>query len=240
MGKTATLVDKWNPDQDWGSNKTLRNTLDAPIVMEKLSIVIRKAKTGKARGLDMTPVKFYKYGGEIVYKSILDVFNFGLRRNDYPQICVYGVINSIYEIEKMSKPENYRKITLLSSLGKVFDSVMNNRMSFVKEARRIENPFQNGFKQGTQSTDNLFILNSVIDKYNAVKRQLYICYVDFKSAFDFISRHHALLFKLLSQGFNGKLFRLLRSLFSNDRSRVKCKASFVNYYVTYMVCFKVL
>ena len=44
--------------------------------------------------------------------------------------------------------------------------------------------------------------------------------MDFKCAFDYISRH-ALLFKLISQGFNGKLFQLLRSLFSKAISSVK-------------------
>ena len=97
---------------------------------------------------------------------------------------------------------------------------MNNRLCFVKEALQIENPFQNGFKQGCQPTDNLFILNSIIEKYEAKKRPLYISYVDFKSAFDYVN-WHALLFKMLSQGFSGNLFKLLRSLFAKARSRVK-------------------
>ena len=61
-------------------------------------------------------------------------------------------------------PENYRKITLLSSLGKLFDSILNNRSCFCKEVLQSENPWQYGFKRGTQSTDNLFILNGVVEK----------------------------------------------------------------------------
>ena len=56
MDKIATLVDTWNPDQHWGSNKTLHDIMDAPVVMEELSMAIHKAKTGKASGLDMIPV----------------------------------------------------------------------------------------------------------------------------------------------------------------------------------------
>ena len=47
-----------------------------------------------------------------------------------------------------------------------------------------------------------------------------MCYVNFKSAFDVVNRH-ALLFKLISQGFDGKLFSLLRSLLKKARSCVK-------------------
>ena len=35
---------------------------------------------------------------------------------------------------------------------------MNNRLCFVKEALQLENPFQNGFRKGSQTTDILFIL----------------------------------------------------------------------------------
>ena len=49
---------------------------------------------------------------------------------------------------------------------------------------------------------------------------LFLCYVDFKSAFDYINRH-ALLFKLITQGFTGKIFEILRDLFGKAKSRVK-------------------
>lgn len=81
-------------------------------------------------------------------------------------------------------------------------------------------PMQSGFKSGTQSTDNLFILNGIIEKYHALKRPLYTCFVDFKSAFDFVNRH-ALLFKLITRGFGGKMFGIPRDLFSKARSMVK-------------------
>ena len=52
------------------------------------------------------------------------------------------------------------------------------------------------------------------------KKPLCVYYVDFKSAFDYVHRH-ALLFKLLTQGFTGKMFSLLRNLFGKSKSQVK-------------------
>ena len=70
--------------------------------------------------------------------------------------------------------ENYRKISLVLSLGKIFDSVLNNRLCFCREAFGLNNPWQNGFKQGSRTTDNLFLFNAILDKYKALKRPLYV------------------------------------------------------------------
>ena len=64
------------------------------------------------------------------------------------------------------------------------------------------------------------MINAIIDKYHALKRPLFLCYVDFKSAFDCINIH-ALLFKLMTQGFTGIIFEILRDLFGKAKSRVK-------------------
>ena len=128
----------------------------------------------------------------------------------------------------ISQPENYRKITLISALGKLFDSILNNRLRYCKDAFKLDNHWQNGFKQGSRTTDNLFIYNAVIDKYQTKKRPLYVCYVDFKSAFDHINRH-ALLFKLMSHGFTYKIFTILRDLFSKNKSIVKWNSKLGEY-----------
>ena len=65
---------------------------------------------------------------------------------------------------------------------------------------------QNGFKPDARTTDNTFILNGIIEKYTALKRPLYICFVDFKSAFDHVNRQ-ALLFKLTNQTLKEKCLK---------------------------------
>ena len=115
-----------------------------------------------------------EYGSETIQNSILALFNFVHRSGDFPQAWAEGIINPVYKAGKTSEPKNYRKITLLSSLGKLFESVLNNRFCFIKEALKLENPLQNRLKMGSQSTDNLFILNSILEKYEANKRPLYI------------------------------------------------------------------
>ena len=220
MDKISSFISEWSPDNALCQDPYINDIMDAPIIRYELEQVLRKAKIGKAGRADAIPLEFYKYSSEPVRKAILALFNYVFQSGEYPELWSNGIINQIYKSGEMRCPENYRKITLLSSLGKLFDSVLNNRLCFCKEALRLHNPWQNGFKPGSWTTDNLFIFNAIIDKYQATKKPLYVCYVDFKSAFDYVNRH-ALLFKLLTQGFTGKMFSLLRNLFGKSKSQVK-------------------
>ena len=88
----------------------------------------------------------------------------------------------------------------------------------------MEDPFQNGFKHGARATGKAFLLNGLIDISSARKRPLYVFYIDFKSAFDKVTRT-ALMFKLFMRGVSGKYFKIIKSMFDNSKSRVKYYSS---------------
>ena len=111
-------------------------------------------------------------------------------------------------------------IILLPALSKVFENVLNNRLSFCKETVIPKDPLQNGFNKNAPVTDNIFILNGIIEKYKVTKKPLYICFVDFKSAFDLVNRQ-ALFYKLKKQDIKGKFYRIIKSMLSKAKSRVK-------------------
>ena len=170
--------------------------------------------------MDGIPTEFLKFSNGILDKTLLAVYNFIFDKGIYPDIWATGLINPIFKSQDKSMPENYRKVTLLSSISKTFENVLNNRLSFCRESLQLEDPFQNGFKKDTPVTDNIFILNGIIEKYKACKKTLYICFVDFKSAFDVIDRQ-ALLYKLQKQDIKGNFYRILRSMLTKAKSRVK-------------------
>ena len=64
-------------------------------------------------------------------KIAVRAFNYVFENSDYPEIWSHGIISPISKAGEMHCPENYRKITLLSSLGKIFESVLNNRLCFL-------------------------------------------------------------------------------------------------------------
>ena len=220
MHKLSDFIEKCYAEIPPCHNAFINEVMNAPMTLTELKQAIGRAKNGKSGGIDGIPIEFIKYGTGTIHNAILALFNYIFDHGQYPDLRSRGIVNPVYKTGSMCSPENYRKITLISALGKIFDSILNNRMHFCKEDLWVDNVWQNGFKPGSHTTDNSFIFNAVIDNYTALKRPLFVCYVDFKSAFDFINRH-TLLFKLITNGFTGKVFTILRDLFSKSKSRVK-------------------
>ena len=79
-------------------------------------------------------------------------------------------------------PSNDRGITLLSSLGKLFSSLIYNRIENEIESKGILSPSQAGFRKNYKTTDHIFTLFSVIKKALCKGKYLYTCFVDFRKA----------------------------------------------------------
>ena len=61
-------------------------------------------------------------------------------------------------------PNNYRGITLNSCFGKLFCHVLNNRITFELESMSFLKSQQAGFRSNHRTSDQLFILRTVVDK----------------------------------------------------------------------------
>ena len=105
-------------------------------------------------------------------------------------------------------------------IGKLFESILNNRLQFKNEVCNDNDPYQAGFKTNSRTTDNIFILCAIIDKQRCLSKPLYTCFVDFTKAFDYIDRT-ALYYKLLKRGIDGNLINIIKSMFSKAECRVK-------------------
>ena len=181
MAKLEEVINSRGIDFHYNMNEIQHQIMNFPITQTELYHAIRKSKVGKACGSDAIPVEFYKHGEEMLHKAILALFNYVFHNGAYPQIWSEGIINPILRQAKWLCLKTTQKLrSCRRLLGKLFDSILNNRLCFCKEVLQSENPWQNGFKHGTQSTDNLLILNGVVEKYQAQKCPAYMCFVDFK------------------------------------------------------------
>ncbi len=97
-----------------------------------------------------------------------------------------------------------------SNLGKIFSSILNNRIVNFLNEHNVLSPSQIGFLPNYRTTDHIYTLHTLINKHvkQTKNGKIFACFIDFKKAFDSIW-HDGLYYKLLQSGVGGKVMILL-------------------------------
>jgi hypothetical protein len=100
------------------------------------------------------------------------------------------------------------------------ETVLDNRINFVNEAFKKTDKYNGGFLKGSHTQDNLLIIDACIEKQLNTGKRLYIAFVDFKKAFNYVN-HNILFYKLIKTGMSGRFVNLLRNMYSKIKGVVK-------------------
>ena len=115
---------------------------------------------------------------------------------------------------------NYRGITVESVIAKLCAMIFDHRIAVWAEAEGIKAKGQAGFIKDFRTTDNIFVVKSLIDKQKQTHGKLYCCFKDFKKAFDTVP--HGLLWQVLETlGIRGPILDCIKSLYSHDSAAVR-------------------
>ena len=156
---------------------------------------------------------------------ILNIFNQILLLEYFPEEWAKGEVSAVFKQGDKNDVNNYRGITVQSCLGKFFTRMMNNRLSKWADTNDILYEGQYGFRSGRGTVDCLFILHSLIELLLAKGKKLYVAFIDYEKAYDYLSRA-ALWLKLINSGVSFKFIRIYKDMYSklkltvkNDRSK---------------------
>ncbi len=112
---------------------------------------------------------------------IVKIFNIVLESGLVPTSWSVGVIKPIFKNKgSIDDPDNYRGITLLSCLGKLFTNCINKRLTDYIESTGTLGEEQAGFREGYSTCDHIFVLNSLIELYLSRKKRMYCEFIDYK------------------------------------------------------------
>ena len=113
---------------------------------------------------------------------------------------------------------NYRGISLLSVVGKVYGGILIERIR-VSSDRAIGEE-QCGFREGRGCVDQIFTVRQICEKYMGVNREVYMAFMDLEKAYDRVDRS-ALWQVLRIYGVGGNLLKAVQSFYSESRACVK-------------------
>jgi len=188
--------------------------LDYRITKHEITKGINELKNGKASGPDGICNELLKHSTHAMLDSLTKTFNLVLTSGVYPDSWAKGFITPIHKKEDPLLPDNYRGITITSCIGKLFNSILNCRLIDFLNKRNILRPEQIGFRAKCRTSDHIFVIKALCDKYKKRdKKEVYMCFIDLQKAFDSIS-HPCLLFKLLEMNMNGHVYEIIKSMYS--------------------------
>ena len=232
------VVKRYLVEHDENCNECSNNhvhydyTLNREIVPSEIKVAIDCMKTGKAPGPDGLSIEFYKNMPENVLLPLLSkLYNIIMEKGKFPEKWCQAIICPLYK-GKGSKhlKNNYRGISLLNVIGKVFTKVLNNRFVNWTEKNELLKYEQIGYRQGFSTVDHLFSMQAIVQKYLTRKAgRIYILYVDFSKAFDCI-QHDILWYVLLKNGCHGNFITVIRDMYSKLTSCVKTSSTGLSNY----------
>jgi len=191
--------------------------LDSDISHDEVVQALKQLKSGKAPGADKLLPELLIHGQDTLIPYFTDIFQYIFDKGVYPETWAEGTLQLIYKKGDRNDPGNYRDITLLSCLGKLFDQILYNRL----KVSNIEiNEAQCGFRQDYSTVDNVFVLQALISKSFMDKQTLYCAFIDLKRAFNSIYRQ-GLWYKLISSGYGGRLVKIVKNMYEKIKCRVR-------------------
>ncbi|XP_025163183.1 uncharacterized protein LOC112590540 [Harpegnathos saltator] len=150
---------------------------------------MKKLKDNKAVGGDEIPNEAWKYGGERMEEWIREMCNRVWRGEEWPEEWKEGIVVPIVKKGEGRVVGEYRGVTLMNTLYKIYASVLAGRLRKEVEEKGLIPQNQTGFRKGLGVIDNIYVMNYVINRQLGRKGgKLVALFVDLKAAFDTVDR----------------------------------------------------
>ena len=149
----------------------LSSNLDQPFTKKDFIEAVRKLKNNKATCFDQVSNEMLKNGSEPLAKPLLLIFNTILKFNLYPNEWKKDILAPLHKSGDKTDVNNFRGLAYSSCLGKLFNSMLRQRLEKLCIDKCFVTPCQASGKAGAQTSDHLLVLKHIIHKYIKVGKQ---------------------------------------------------------------------
>ena len=180
------------------------NMINMNFSEDEILSAIDTLKSSKSPGLEAIPAEFIKHWKDTLAQDITTIVNYMTEERNFPDMWSEGLRSAVFKSAKRSLINSYRGITILPIVENVFEVAVYRRMSFANEAMGKIDKYSGGFINISRTSDNIFILNELIQRQLILGQSLFVCFVDFSKAFDLVN-HHILFFEIMKEGWHGRV-----------------------------------
>ena len=189
-----------------------------PIEYSEVYEQIKRLKDGKSPGPDGLYNEVLSLGALILTPHLTRLFNMIIDTETIPEQWRTSDIILLFKKGNPADVGNYRPISLLSSIYKLFSSILLKRIT--QSIDKTQPREQAGFRSGFSTMDHIHTVEQIIEKCREFNRPLYVAFIDYSKAFDSVS-HCSIWNALHYSGVNQKYINILKCIYANSTSRIK-------------------
>ena len=177
---------------------------------DELQKLIHALKNNKAPGIDGISNYIIKVSAVIIIPVLVKLFNCCMSIGFFPDQLKIASIVPLHKGGDCMDELNYRPISLLPLLGKLFEKVIKKRFIKFLDKYKLINPHQFGFRKGYSTELAVAEVQNMLLKNLDNKKVSCAIFLDLAKAFDTVD-HKLLLDKLEKHGIRGHALSLIKS-----------------------------
>ena len=167
--------------------------MNASITREEVIKAMKAMKNNKSAGIDNLPVEVIKNNrlADLLTVLFKKCFDLGIT----PDIWKQSIVSLVPKSSTLDTrdPLQYRGISLVPVVYKIYSYILNCRLSSWEEEIRILHDAQKGLRKDRGTVDHLSTLTSIIEIQKLKRRSTFVAFIDFGKAYDAIDEQSYLV-----------------------------------------------
>ena len=203
--------------------KEQQNFSFRPIEIESIIQEILQLDNTKASPKDSIPPKIIKENCDIFSYKLVNDFNVSVISGIFPDNLKYADVSPAFKKGDRLDKENYRPVSILSSLSKIFERLFYYQINVYMDPKLSMHLC--GFRKNMSAQNCLLVMLEKWRKCLDYKGSTGVLLTDLSKAFDCLI-HDLMIAKLNAYGFDYNSLKLIYSYLSNRHQRVRVNCSY--------------
>lgn len=187
---------------------------------EEVDIIVSELRTNCAPGFDGITSELMKKLRQVITEPLSHLCNVSFETGTFPSVLKEAIVTPIYKAGDRKLPTNYRPISVLTTISKIIEKLVNKRLICYLESNSILSKNQFGFRRNKSTEDAVLSLTSLVSGYVDAGERCVGVFLDLQKAFDTVCIP-ILLAKLESIGIRGVVHDWFREYLTDRTQSVR-------------------
>lgn len=195
-----------------------------PTCSLEIQNIINTLKNNNSSGIDLIKIKTLKEIAKYIAEPLAHIINRTISTGIFPEVLKRAVVTPCFKNGSKNDVNNYRPISIISNISKIFEKIINSRIQNFLSNHDIISSNQYGFAKNKSTSDAIYSLKEDIDRAKENKQHCLCILLDLKKAFETIP-HTILLDKLNKLGIRGTALALINNYLTNRKQLTKLNSA---------------